>query len=149
MSIFADSATCKQFVQELNKNPQFSTQTEAFDGSIQLEIGDSMLWLKIYKGSVIDFTTEPSVFGYTFKIVGTEKSWGYLLSGERRWADLTYPGKRDFSDDPQLHRLGEMSSEISIQGNLLEAGRLTEAVFELAYTMRDVASIKGIAKQGE
>jgi hypothetical protein len=138
MSIFLDSATCEKFIQELNKNPEFSAQTEAFDGSIQIEIGDSMLWLKIYKGSVIDFATEPSVFGYTFKIVGSEKSWTYLFTGDRRWADLTYPGKRDFSDDPELSRLGEMSSEISIQGNLLEAGRLTEAVFELAYTMRKV-----------
>ena len=108
-----------------------------------------MLWLKIYKGSVIDFATEPSVFGYTFKIVGSEKSWTYLFTGERRWADLTYPGKRDFSDDPELSRLGEMTSEISIQGNLLEAGRLTEAVFELAYTMRKVVSIQQSAKGGE
>ena len=149
MSIFADTATCKKFIRELNENPEFSIQTEAFDGSIQLEIGGSLLWLKIYKGSVIDFTTEPSVFGYTFKIIGSEKSWEYLFSGERRWADLTFPGKRDFSDDPELSRLGEMTSEISIQGNLLEAGRLTEAVFELAYTMRKVVSIQQSAKGGE
>jgi hypothetical protein len=59
---------------------------------------------------------------------------------------LTFPGKRDFSDDPELSRLGEMTSEISIQGNLLEAGRLTEAVFELAYTLRKVVNIRQIAK---
>ena len=146
MSIFADTATCKQFIQELNENSEFSMQTRAFDGSIQLEIGDSLLWLKIYKGSVIDFATEPSVFGYTFKITGVEKSWAYLFSGERRWADWTFPGKRDCSDDPELSRLGEMTSEISIQGNLLEAGRLTEAVFELAYTLRKVVTIQQRAK---
>jgi len=53
---------------------------------------------------------------------------------------LTYPGKRDFSDDPNLRRLGEMSVDIATEGNLLEAGRLTEAMFELAYTLRTVAA---------
>jgi putative sterol carrier protein len=146
MPIFADTAMCEKIIQELNKNSQFSAQTEAFDGSIQLEIGDCMLWLKIYKGAVIDFAAEPSIFGYTFKITGSEKSWEYLFTGARRWADLTFPGKRDFSDDPELSRLGEMSSEISIQGNLLEAGRLTEAVFELAYTVRKVVNNQRSAK---
>ena len=58
-----------------------------------------------------------------------------MLSGERLWADLTFPGKRDFSDDPKLSRVGEMSVESATEGNLIEAGRLTEAMFELAYTL--------------
>ena len=79
------------------------------------------------------------MFGYTFKLRGTERAWQMLLSGERLWADLTFPGKRDFADDPRLSRVGEMSVEIATEGNLLEAGRLTEAMFELAYTLRAVA----------
>ena len=118
----------------------FGIQAQAFDGAVQIEVDNDCLWLKIYKGRVIDHQANPSIFGYTFKLRGSERAWRLLLSGERRWADLTFPGKRDFSDDPTLARVGEMSVEIATEGNLLEAGRLTEAMFELAYTLRAVAA---------
>ena len=140
MSFLADSALQKKLVDALNANPAFATQAQAFDGAVQLEAGSDCLWLKIYKGRVIDHQAAPSIFGYTFKLRGSERAWGLLLSGERLWADLTYPGKRDFADDPTLTRVGEMSVEIATEGNLLEAGRLTEAMFELAYTLRAVAA---------
>jgi hypothetical protein len=69
-------------------------------------------------------------------------AWKALLSGKQRWADLTYPGKRDFSDDPALARVGEPAVAIATEGNLLEAGRMTEAMFLLAYTLRDTAATK-------
>ena len=139
MSLLSDPAFQKKFTTALNNNADFVMQTQVFDGSIQLEIGSDCLWLKIYKGTVIDYCPHPSVFGYTFKFKGTEQAWSYLLSGERLWADLTYPGKRYFSDDPDLKRVGEMSVEIATEGNLVEAGRLTEAMFELAYTLKALA----------
>ena len=95
---------------------------------------------KFIKGAVIDSAAEVPVFGYTFKFSGPEAHWQYLIDGTKLWADLTYPGKRYFDDDPNLHRVGELSVDIATEGNLLEAGRLTEAMFELAYTLRDVAS---------
>ena len=140
MSFLADAALQRRFVDALNANPAFATQAQAFDGSIQLEVDQDCLWLKIYKGRVIDHQTTPSAFGYTFKLRGREQAWRALLSGARMWADLTFPGKRRFDDDPQLTRLGELSVDIATEGNLLEAGRLTEAVFELAYTLRTVAA---------
>ena len=140
MSFLADPALQKKLVDALNANPAFATQAQAFDGAVQLEVDSDCLWLKIYKGRVIDHQAAPSIFGYTFKLRGSGRAWGLLLSGERLWADLTYPGKRDFADDPTLTRVGEMSVEIATEGNLLEAGRLTEAMFELAYTLRAVAA---------
>lgn len=140
MSFLADPALHKKFVDALNANAAFATQAQAFDGAVQLEVDADCLWLKIYKGRVIDYQASPSIFGYTFKLRGAERAWRLLLSGERLWADLTYPGKRDFSDDPTLSRVGEMSVDIATEGNLIEAGRLTEAVFELAYTLRAVAA---------
>ena len=139
MSFLSDSALQQRLVDALNANVAFQTQAQAFDGAVQLEVDDDCLWLKIYKGRVIDHQAAPSVFGYTFKLRGAESAWRDLLSGKRLWADLTFPGKRDFSDDPQLARVGEMSVAIATEGNLLEAGRLTEAMFELAYTLRKVA----------
>ena len=140
MSFLSDASLQKKFVDALNANSAFGIQAQAFDGAVQIEVDNDCLWLKIYKGRVIDHQSNPSIFGYTFKLRGSERAWRLLLSGERRWADLTFPGKRDFSDDPTLARVGEMSVEIATEGNLLEAGRLTEAMFELAYTLRAVAA---------
>lgn len=140
MSFIAGEALQKAFVDALNQNEAFETQALVFDGSVLLQVDEDQLWLKIYKGKVIDHQTSAPAFGYTFKFTGPEAHWQYLLSGERTWADLTFPGKRYFDDDPGLTRLGEMSVDIATEGNLLEAGRLTEAMFELAYTLRDVAA---------
>ena len=140
MSFLADQALQQSFVDALNKNEAFATQAAVFDGSVLLEVDTDKLWLKIYKGQVIDHDTNVPAFGYTFKFSGPEAHWNYLLSGEKLWADLTFPGKRYFDDDPGLARLGEMSVDIATEGNLLEAGRMTEAMFELAYTLRAVAT---------
>ena len=138
MSFLSDPALQQRFVDALNVNAAFATQAAVFDGSIQIEVDNDCLWLKIYKGRVIDHQAAPSPFGYTFKLCGKETAWQLLISGARMWADLTFPGKRRFDDDPGLERLGELSSDIHIEGNLLEAGRLTEATFELAYTLKSV-----------
>ena len=140
MSFLADPSLQQGFVDALNNNAAFAEQAAVFDGAIQLEADDDCLWLKVYKGRVIDHHAGPSPFGYTFKLCGTEAAWRLLISGERKWADLTFPGKRRFDDDPKLERVGEMSVDIRIEGNLVEAGRLTEATFELAYTLRRVAA---------
>jgi hypothetical protein len=140
MSFLADVALQQRFVDALNANEAFNTQAAVFDGAIQIEVDTDCLWLKVYKGRVIDHQPAPSPFGYTFKLSGPESSWQLLLSGERLWADLTFPGKRRFDDDPTLARAGELSVDIRIEGNLVEAGRLTEATFELAYTLRQVAA---------
>jgi hypothetical protein len=140
MSFLADPALQQKFVAALNANEAFVTQATVFDGAIQIEVDGDCLWLKIYKGKVIDHQAAPSIFGYTFKLAGPERAWRLLLNGERMWADLTFPGKRHFEDDPGLTRVGEMTSEIHIEGNLVEAGRLTEATFELAYTLKRVAA---------
>ena len=140
MSFLAQEALQTRFVKALNANADFRTQTQLFDGSVLLEVDADRLWLKIYRGKVIDQLTTVPAFGYTFKFSGPESAWQQLLSGKRRWADLTYPGKRNFSDDPQLKRVGEMEVAIRTEGNLLEAGRMTEAMFQRAYTLQAAAA---------
>ncbi len=140
MSFIALPTFQTRFVKALNANSAFVEQTRWFDGSVLLEVDSDRLWLKIYCGRVIDHRSAVPPFGYTFKFSGNEKAWKYLLSGKRRWADLTFPGKRYFDDDPKMKRLGELSVEIATEGNLLEAGRMTEAMFELAYTLQATAA---------
>jgi hypothetical protein len=137
MSFLADRAFQDRFASALNAHPVFGEQAQWFDGSVLLEVGTDLLWLKIYKGRVIDHQPSVPPFGYTFKFSGSEASWKLLTSGQRLWSDLTYPGKRYFEDDPALSTAGTMHVEIRTEGNLLEAGRLAEAMFQMAYVLRD------------
>lgn len=139
MTFLSKPAFQTRFLKALNANAAFVEQTRWFDGSVLLEVDDDRLWLKIYRGKVIDCLPGVPPFGYTFKFRGPVAAWQALISGKRRWADLTFPGKRDFSDDPGLKRVGELSVDIVTEGNLIEAGRLSEAMFELAYTLKDIA----------
>ncbi len=140
MSFIAKPIFQARFVKALNANSRFVEQTRWFDGSVLLEVDSDRVWLKIYCGKVIDYQTAVPPFGYTFKFSGCEAAWKDLVSGKRRWADLTFPGKRDFADDPDLKRVGEISVAIATEGNLLEAGRMTEAMFQLAYTLQATAA---------
>lgn len=139
MTFISDAALQQRLVDALNANDAFRTQASAFDGSVLLQVDDDYLWLKIYKGRVIDHEPAPSAFGYTFKFRGSAGAWQLLLDGTRRWADLTFPGTRYFADDPELTTVGQSHVDIATEGNLLEAARLTEAMFLLAYTLRDTA----------
>jgi hypothetical protein len=137
MSFLSDRAFQERFVSALNGHAPFNEQAQWFDGSVLLEAGADTLWLKIYKGKVIDHQTATPAFGYTFKFSGSEASWNLLTSGQRMWSDLTFPGKRYFDDDPSLSSAGTLPVEIRTEGNLLEAGRLAEAMFQMAYVLRD------------
>ena len=137
MSFLADRAFQDRFVSALNAHSIFVEQAQVFDGSVLLEVGSDLLWLKIYKGRVIDHQPAVPPFGYTFKFSGSEASWKLLTSGQRLWSDLTYPGKRYVEDDPSLASVGSLHVEIRTEGNLLEAARLTEAMFQMAYVLRD------------
>ena len=137
MSFLADRAFQQRFISALNAHSGFNEQAQWFDGSVVLEVGTDLLWLKIYKGKVIYHQPSVPPFGYTFKFSGSEASWKLLTSGERLWADLTFPGKRYFDDDPALATVGAPHVEIRTEGNLLEAARLTEAMFLMAYVVRD------------
>ena len=139
MSFLADRGFRERFVAALNAHAGFNEQAQWFDGSVLLEAGSDLLWLKVYKGKVIDHQTAVPPFGYTFKFAGSDASWQLLISGRRLWSDLTFPGKRYFDDDPALAKAGALEVEIRTEGNLLEAGRMTEAMFHMAYVLRDCA----------
>ena len=140
MSFLASSALHKKFVKALNANERFAEQAMWFDGSVLLECDSDKLWLKIYKGKVIDQQAAVPPFGYTFKFSGPETAWKALTSGKKLWADLTFPGTRNFDNDPKLETAGAFHVDIATEGNMLEASRLAEAMFELAYTLRDVVA---------
>lgn len=140
MAVFADPSVGEALVEALNANPEFEQYTRWFDGSVLLESQDGQVWLKVYRGKVIDQMPFMPPLGYTFKLSGSDWAWGALRSGERLFVDLLTPGLRHFSTEADVARLGEMAPpEMRLEGNVMEAGRITEAVHALAATFATVA----------
>lgn len=111
----------------------FALETRWFDGSILIEADAATCWLKVYRGRVIEALGSVPPFGFTFKLRGSREAWQELVTGERRFADLITPGRRRFENDPSLATAdGAAPARIAIEGNLLEATRLHEALHHLA-----------------
>lgn len=140
MAVFADPSVGEAVVDRLNASPEFEKQTRWFDGSILLESDEGQYWLKIYRGKVIDHLPFTPPLGYTFKLSGSDRAWQMLANGERHVADLLTPGARYFDDDPEFKTLGQMiPPELKLEGNLMEASRMTEAVHAVAWAYAAVA----------
>lgn len=141
MAVFADPSVGEALVERLNADAEFEKYGRWFDGQILLESEDGQVWLKVYKGKVIDLMPFMPMFGYTFALSGSDAAWGMLASGERLFVDLLTPGARHFEDDPELKTLGEMiPSQMKLGGNLMEAGRVTEIIHLIAAAYVAVAS---------
>ncbi|HEU0031152.1 MAG TPA: hypothetical protein VFQ53_11005 [Kofleriaceae bacterium] len=92
-----------------------------FDGAVLLELGESVAWLKIYAGRVIDVRDSAAVFGYTFALRGPAAVWQVLLV------------------DPHasVHQL-VLLGKLRVDGNQLEFSRLSKLVAVLVRGLRAV-----------
>jgi hypothetical protein len=118
---------------ELKRHEGFAAETRWFDGSIALEADAATCWLKVYRGRIIEALGAVPPFGFTFKLRGSHEAWQELVAGKRRFADLITPGQRRFENDPSLSSAdGTAPPRIAIEGNVLEATRLHEALYHLA-----------------
>jgi hypothetical protein len=139
MEVSAGPSIGEALADELNANPEFVKYARWFDGSILLESGDTQCWLKVYRGKVIDHLPFMPPLGYTFKLGGSSWAWNALKSGERHFVDLLTPGKRHFERDDDFSQIGQMNPpELKLEGNLMEAGRVTEVVHLVAETYATV-----------
>lgn len=125
-----------RFLEALAADPEFEAEARWFDGSILLGVGGEQLWVKIYRGKAIDTLEFVPVFGYTFKLSGSEHAWEMLGSGERTFTDLVSAGSRylDSTDDAVIDAAGGgyAPPELAIEGNGVEAGRMHIATMHLA-----------------
>lgn len=141
MGDIASGSFRERLVHALNEHEGFRTETRWFDGSILLDLDGARLWMKVYRGRVLEALDEVPPFGFTFVLAGARESWEALVSGRRLFADLITPGRRDFRGDPALSKAdGSAPAAIRIEGNLFEAGRLHEALFHLADCVRASAA---------
>lgn len=122
-----------RFLEALAADPEFEAEARWFDGSILIGVGAEQLWLKIYRGKVIDTLEFVPVFGYTFKLSGGEAAWEMLGSGERTFTDLVSAGSRYLElEEIEAAGGGYRPPELAIEGNGVEAGRMHIATMHLA-----------------
>lgn len=131
----------ERFLQALAADPEFEQEARWFDGSILIEAGDQQLWLKIYRGAVIDTLEFTPVFGYTFKLSGSDAAWTMLGTGERTFTDLVSAGSRyaESIEEIEAGGGGYRPPELAIEGNGVEAGRMHIATMHLAHAFAGAA----------
>lgn len=130
---FGDKAFRERLARALERHQGFREETRWFDGSILLECGRSRCWLKVYRGSVIETLDQVPPFGFTFKITGPGEHWRDLVQGRRPLSDLTMPGRRNLAPGSGFAEADATAeAPLRIEGDLLEAGRIHEALHHLA-----------------
>lgn len=134
-----------RFLEALAADPEFEAEARWFDGSILLAAGDEQLWVKIYRGKAIDTLEFVPVFGYTFKLSGSDAAWEMLGSGERTFTDLISAGSRYLPiEEIEAAGGGYRPPELQIEGNGVEAGRMHIATMHLARAFARTAVAAGV-----
>lgn len=110
----------------LNDDPEFRRATEWFDGSVLLRLGDLAVWMKWYRGQVIDMHEGPDLLGHTFSLTASADVWREVI-------DLPPTSYRPWA---RLFQFGEIATE----GNIVEATRVLEAQFILAAHIHDIGN---------
>lgn len=142
-----DPDLVRRFLEALAADPEFEAEARWFDGSILIVAGGEQLWLKVYRGKVIDTLEFVPVFGYTFKLSGSDAAWEMLGSGERTFTDLVSAGSRhlDTLEEIEAAGGGYRPPELAIEGNGVEAGRMHIATMHLARALARTAVESGVA----
>jgi hypothetical protein len=117
-----------EFVKELqercNSSKDFNIASGWSDTNVVLAFGDERYWLKLYRGEIIDVMEyEPmtNALGYEVIVSGPVDAWKDVLE-KRRVFWNTYS-----------------TGEITIEGNLIEANRMHEALMlMLADTLPEI-----------
>ncbi|RYF55735.1 MAG: hypothetical protein EOO27_20240 [Comamonadaceae bacterium] len=135
----------QKLVQAVNADTRFAREAQWFDGSILLEDGSSRLWLKIYKGQVIDHMPFVPPIGFTFKVTGPSEAWDELVDG-KKFTDLVLAGTRRFQGvESVVDGAGLRPGRITFEGNLMEAHRVIEAIYLISEAYASTAQSQGAA----
>ena len=145
-----DPGFVERFLEALAADPEFEQEARWFDGSILIEVGAEPLWLKVYRGKVIDTLEFTPVFGYTFKLSAAPDTWALLGSGERTFTDLVSAGSRyaESIEEIEAGGGGYRPPLLAIEGNGVEAGRIHIATMHLARAFAKTAVAAGAIASG-
>jgi hypothetical protein len=115
----------------VNADLEFRRATDLVDASVLLKIGDFSVWMKWYRGQIIDVHEGPDILGFTFALVAPLETWREVFDLPRTcyqpWA--------------KLYNFGE----IAIEGNVLEATRLLEATYILTSHIEALGTGRSVA----
>lgn len=113
-----------------NDDEQFNQAAEWSDVNVVLEVGDERFWLKLYDGEIIDtMRYEPmsNPLGYDIVISGPTDAWQEVNDAEIPFWNAYSKGR------------------ITIDGNLLQANRMHEAIVRMAELMGENKIAEGEA----
>jgi hypothetical protein len=110
----------------LNNDPEFARATRLFDGSVLLNIGKQSIWMKWYRGQVIDLHEGIDLLGFTFSLTAPEDVWRDII-------DLPRTSYKPWA---KLFNFGE----IAMGGDIVAATRVQEATFIMAGHIHDIGN---------
>lgn len=105
-----------------NEDDHFHEAAEWSDVNLVIEVGEERYWLKLYGGEVIDaMKYEPmsNALGYDIIVSGSREAWRPIVDGEDTFWKAYSNG------------------EITIDGDLLEANRMHEAIVRITELMAE------------
>lgn len=120
MTDFPATDWFRDFSDELESDSEFQQSMRHFDGAIRLEIGEDVVWMKIYRGQILEVSPQEAEFGSTFSIEAPPSEWERLLTEE----------KNPFGEQQTL-------GKIAIGGNALEATRVNGGLNVMVEHLRD------------
>ncbi|WP_226043239.1 hypothetical protein [Natrinema sp. DC36] len=110
----------EEIQQRCNEDEHFNRVSEWSDVNVVLEVGDERYWLKLYGGEIIDtMPYEPmsNPLGYDIILSGSRDAWKAVNDAEMPFWNAYSTG------------------EITIDGNIMEANRMHEALVRMAELM--------------
>ncbi|MDS0476963.1 hypothetical protein NDO75_18490 [Natrinema sp. 1APR25-10V2] len=119
MTSFPSAEWFRSFAETLEADEEFRRAMSRFDGSIKLEVGDEVVWMKLYRGEVIEILGQEAEFGSTFTVAGSTDQWMRLLTEDRN----------PFGEQQTL-------GKIEFRGDVLEATRVTDGLNLLVEHLR-------------
>lgn len=105
-----------------NDDEQFNRVAEWSDVTLVIVVGEERYWLKLYDGKIIDameYTPMSDPLGYDVILSGSREAWKRVLNAENTFWEPYSTG------------------EITIDGNLLEANRMHEAIVRMCDLMAE------------
>jgi len=117
---FPSDEWIEQYQERCNDDEHFNRVSEWSDVNLVLEIAEDRYWMKLYGGEIIDVMKyEPmsNPLGYDVIISGSVDAWEDIRAAEMPVWDALRTG------------------ELTIEGNLLEANRMHDAIVRMCELM--------------
>ncbi len=122
MAAFPSLEFVKGLKDRCNASEAFQEASAWSDVNVVLAFGDQPYWLKLYRGKIMDlmeYQPLSNAAGYDVIVSGELEAWRDLIAGKKFWEPLS-------------------QGRLKVDGNLLEANRMHEAICIMGETLASV-----------